>query len=314
MEIVAIYLLKGKMTMKKLVIFIFLLSTNFFCFSAEVRIDNIIDTKNPYMKLIYFKDILFAHYYENVDYLDDNILHPVIPNLKTLLQEKDFGKYGVIILTKMFLSKDEKHLFFFADGQREQIFFYGYEIFVDNQGSVSYKAKNEEDINRGDMYYGYKSKSIFNTDIIEINELDMTTFTRNKKLYVESMEGDMLFDFLNFSPSLNLVYFTINTRANKIAVSYHNEKCNTDMKERHKLVLFSIVFDGVINDTRVRLRSKPNLNSEVLGFFNRGDKLKVVDWSNEKQKIGEMEAYWYKVESKNYPDGWVYGKYLDIEE
>ena len=86
------------------------------------------------------------------------------------------------------------------------------------------------------------------------------------------------------------------------------------MKERHKLVLFSIVFGGIINDTRVRLRSKPNLNSEVLGFFNRGDKLKVVDWSNEKQKIGEMEAYWYKVESENSPDGWVYGKYVDIVE
>ena len=243
--------------MKKLVVFIFLLSTSFFCFSAEVRIDNIIDTKNPYMKLIYFKDILFAHYYENVDYLNNNILYPVIPNLKTLLKEKDFGKYGVIILTKMFLSKDGKHLFFFADGQRDPIFFYGYEIFVGNQGTVNYKEKSEEDINRDDMYYGYESKSIFNTDIIEINELDMTTFTRNKKLYVESMEGNMLFDFFNFSPSLNLVYFTINTRANKIAISYHNEKCNTDMKERHKLVLFSIVFDGVINDTRVRLRAKP---------------------------------------------------------
>jgi hypothetical protein len=24
--------------------------------------------------------------------------------------------------------------------------------------------------------------------------------------------------------------------------------------------------------------------------------------------------YWYRVDAENLPDGWVYGKYLDIEE
>lgn len=94
----------------------------------------------------------------------------------------------------------------------------------------------------------------------------------------------------------------------KVALLY-----NTSSNEG-KIQIFSLTYDGIINDTRVRLRSKPNLNSAVLGFFNTGDKLKVVDWSNEKQKIGGMEAYWYKVESENSPDGWVYGKYLDIEK
>lgn len=70
---------------------------------------------------------------------------------------------------------------------------------------------------------------------------------------------------------------------------------------------------GVLNDSRVRLRTEPNLNSETLTYLTKGDTVKIIDRSTEMQKIGEDEAYWYKVEFEGYPDGWVYGKYVDVE-
>jgi hypothetical protein len=69
---------------------------------------------------------------------------------------------------------------------------------------------------------------------------------------------------------------------------------------------------GVINDTRVRFRTLPNLSSGTLLFFNPGDKVEIVGKSEEKQKIGGMEAYWYKVRWEKRLVGWVYGAYINI--
>lgn len=70
---------------------------------------------------------------------------------------------------------------------------------------------------------------------------------------------------------------------------------------------------GKINDTRVRLRSEPNLESETLSYFYEGSKVRILDQTDEPYKIDGECYYWYKVESGTYPVGWVYGKYLDIE-
>ena len=72
--------------------------------------------------------------------------------------------------------------------------------------------------------------------------------------------------------------------------------------------------NAVLNDSHVRLRVKPNLSCDTWGFLNKGDAVKIKDKSEEPFIIDGESWYWYKVESKNYPDGWVYGKYLDIEE
>lgn len=68
---------------------------------------------------------------------------------------------------------------------------------------------------------------------------------------------------------------------------------------------------GVINDTRVRIRTKPNLHSDTWGFLNTGDKVTLVDKSDAKQIIGDHEDYWYKVDAEGYPDGWVFGEFID---
>lgn len=68
-----------------------------------------------------------------------------------------------------------------------------------------------------------------------------------------------------------------------------------------------------INDSRVRIRVQPNLQSDTWGFLNKGEKVTVIDKSKDKQKIGDMENFWYKVDVSYYPDGWVYGEYITFE-
>jgi len=68
-----------------------------------------------------------------------------------------------------------------------------------------------------------------------------------------------------------------------------------------------------INDDRVRIRVQPSLDCDTWGFLNKGEKVTVIDTSKDKQKIGNMENYWYKVDAQGYPDGWVYGEYITFE-
>jgi uncharacterized protein YgiM (DUF1202 family) len=74
------------------------------------------------------------------------------------------------------------------------------------------------------------------------------------------------------------------------------------------------VQNGTINDNRVRLRVKPNLSSDTWGFLNNGDEVRIIDRSPNTQKIDNTEAHWYKVQTNDKPDGWVYGAYIDITE
>ena len=68
----------------------------------------------------------------------------------------------------------------------------------------------------------------------------------------------------------------------------------------------------IINDNKVRLRMKPNLDYPEWGFLNKGDIVTIKELTKEKYEINAEKWYWYKVDSPNYPDGWVYGKYLDM--
>ncbi|AEE17397.1 SH3 domain-containing protein [Treponema brennaborense] len=71
--------------------------------------------------------------------------------------------------------------------------------------------------------------------------------------------------------------------------------------------------NAILSDSRVRIRTKPNLQSDTWGFLNKGDRVEIKDKSDEPFEINGEKWYWYKVDAEGYPDGWVYGKYLDIE-
>lgn len=72
--------------------------------------------------------------------------------------------------------------------------------------------------------------------------------------------------------------------------------------------------NAVVNDSRVRLRVKPNLKSDVWFFLNTGEKVTIIDKTSEKEKVGKVEDYWYKVQTNHTPDGWVFGEFLTIEK
>jgi len=71
---------------------------------------------------------------------------------------------------------------------------------------------------------------------------------------------------------------------------------------------------AVLNDSNVRLRVKPNLNSDIWAKLSKGTEVIIKDKSAEKYEIDGESWYWYKIDNPYYPDGWVYGKFLDIEE
>ncbi len=69
---------------------------------------------------------------------------------------------------------------------------------------------------------------------------------------------------------------------------------------------------GILNDLKVRIRKEPNLNGEQLGYLNKGQKVSILEETDQKMKIGEMDAVWYKVETEDGVVGWAYGWFIDI--
>jgi len=102
--------------------------------------------------------------------------------------------------------------------------------------------------------------------------------------------------------------FAVNHRTNQMAVvGFYDLK-----KFEPGLYIYRVLADGEINDDRVRYRSGPSTGAEILGMFNKNDKVKVIELSKEKAAIGGQEHYWYKVRTRDGKDVWVYGAYLTI--
>jgi hypothetical protein len=82
---------------------------------------------------------------------------------------------------------------------------------------------------------------------------------------------------------------------------------------------------GTVNNERVRLRNNPDLKSGVWFYLNSGESIGIFGRTRRKERIGELEDYWYEVYvgdgelgdfEKNvslFWSGWVFGAYLDIE-
>lgn len=64
----------------------------------------------------------------------------------------------------------------------------------------------------------------------------------------------------------------------------------------------------------LRIREKPNTNSttKVIGKLNKWDKVTVVDCTNTKDKIENLEYPWYKIKLEDGQEGWVFGGFTKI--
>jgi len=66
---------------------------------------------------------------------------------------------------------------------------------------------------------------------------------------------------------------------------------------------------------KVRVRTKPTtVNSETVGCVNKGDKVMILNKTSKKDKIGSMEAYWYKIKFDDSKEGWVFGHFVKYND
>ena len=177
-------------------------------------------------------------------------------------------------VTKKFRIYKPEPLFLYIRNSKDEI------IFNFNQWKLNYKEYYPK------SYYNSLSEEIFYTDEERERQMKLNAVYTEENLYC------------------------INQKKNKIAIilnNYNSEGSNA-------LIIFDILYNATVNDFKVRLRSEPNLNCETLSYFYEGNKVKILDQTEEPYEIDGERWYWYKVESGTYPVGWVYGKYLDIEK
>lgn len=247
----------------------------------------------------------------------------------------------------MFYTK-QNELFIKAGGNNIFFFLINEDNSIIELDEDSYLEKKQEKITyTGEMKYGFYlnvTEDLIAFDKSMINSISRY-YTPEKPMfmYINNEKGETVFNFnqwkLNheeYYPNsyynslseeifyteenrerkmkLNAVYtvkdlYCINAKKNKIAIvldNYNSEGLSA-------LIIFDVLYNATVNDFRVRLRSEPNLSCETLSYFYTGDKVKIIDQTDEPYEIDGERHYWYKVESGTYPVGWVYGKYLDIE-
>ena len=73
------------------------------------------------------------------------------------------------------------------------------------------------------------------------------------------------------------------------------------------------VVPGVVNDTNVRLREKPDLQGKQLQLLERNTRVEVLEETLAPMKVGAMEAVWYRVKLEDGTIGWMYGHFLELE-
>ena len=85
---------------------------------------------------------------------------------------------------------------------------------------------------------------------------------------------------------------------------------NTDIKESC-IAIFSVIRDGVVNDSSVRIRSGSGLDGKVLQVLTKGEAVKILDYSKDQETIEGITAYWCKVSTSSGKEGWVFGAFVD---
>jgi hypothetical protein len=68
----------------------------------------------------------------------------------------------------------------------------------------------------------------------------------------------------------------------------------------------------VIN-SRLRVRSAPSLEGEMLGMLEIGEGVRVLERSDREMNIGDLTDFWYRIDNGNGLVGWAYGAFLRME-
>lgn len=79
-----------------------------------------------------------------------------------------------------------------------------------------------------------------------------------------------------------------------------------NIEERHPVQCQAIVIDNL------RIRSKPSINSEIVGNLAKLSEITLYEESVHKDTIDNIESPWYKTKTADGKDGWVFGAYVRI--
>jgi hypothetical protein len=66
----------------------------------------------------------------------------------------------------------------------------------------------------------------------------------------------------------------------------------------------------MINDNDVRLRVIPSLDSQVVKLLQKSQQISVVGKSSRQVTVKQVQNYWYKVDTKDNDEGWVFGQFI----
>jgi len=73
-------------------------------------------------------------------------------------------------------------------------------------------------------------------------------------------------------------------------------------------------FFGKLIEDKVRVRTLPSLNSEIIDQLALGEEVQVLCRTGIAYAISGMEDYWYVIKRKNGLVGWTYGYYIKFDE
>ena len=93
----------------------------------------------------------------------------------------------------------------------------------------------------------------------------------------------------------------------------------------HLVIIFALIYinfyclkknntifiaEKFVSVDKANLRTDPLNISSIIEILERNTPVKIIDSTDEKIKIGNLNDYWYKVELKNGVRGWLYGPTL----
>lgn len=240
-------------------------------------------------------------------------------NIETLIPKND-KYYNTRISVQSFSERYRARGFQYIDCYESDVIYGQDGIQIERDYTRKYEA--EPGVEEKLTYYFKSDKGLYSEYIIEIS--DIWHFSWDYREFELRMGEPKLKDF-SFPGSSYISINELHTMTNEELKNYPDQN-NPSIRLMHLLNEAMTTFRfkdrpnipdsnlGTVNDNRVRVRTEYNLNSETIGHVNTGEEVIVMERSPEKQKIGDMDDYWYRILSKSsYIKGWMYGVFLDLD-
>ena len=256
-----------------------------------------------------------------VDFLDDNYQKN---ELVLLNSSERFNRFGPLLIyrhdknTKVFEDK-----FFWEDSNYYQLTLIEEQFFA--VVLLYFEASNNLL-----FYYDDLKNPVYASSVPVVCEEYGKIYTCGRSFYPP--DSFMIFDLKN---ELNIVYIAwVNAESQALGLSWPNitiedSALNIKYKEyedikikldkngipiEHPALNIRPLSVGVLTDDKVRIRKRPNLNGKHIAYLQKDDIVEIINRTEKKMKIGDMDDFWYKIRTNDGIYGWTYGFFVDIKK